>query len=247
MHRNTYYFAFTLLAFSLFYSSCNKTDDDPINQDTAFSTGNTENMIVSEQQLRVEITGPYGGYNYAMLDVDQDGTNDFRLDDYYSTEYGSKSSSLTPINDDFDVVVAETQDSIFQCYWTDGNNESTTYFNQEAGYSCNGAVTFHYNFDVIKCRGFASGTGIDASMEWSHAATMLAALNTSGSSVPDASGQYMIYSGNNIRRVGWSDQGRKYVIFRKKEGSSYRYGWIDLAVSNYYTMTVYSYAIQPAS
>lgn len=238
-----------LLTISIVYiltihNSCQKgTNKICINDDSVFRIGVESCFVdVTSFDFPINIKADIHDSDRLMLDIDNDGVNDFEIVSTCSTSEGGinvTSSDIRTINTSFQLSTVEIFDTIYTCERV--YNDSTfwyTYYNNASNYNCSGESSIiDYSSISYACPKIHSSLDtLTFSESWLSENLILASYDISSS-----------YYETSIVRGVWSNQNMKYILIKKNYNGNNLFGWIKLSISGMSDIFLYEFAIQKMS
>jgi len=174
------------------------------------------------------------------IDVDQDGTDDLRLDyDFYYNQSGGQRTTieLVCLHAQIEVAGKIFVDTVRTCYITNAAFDSV-FYNTLGAYQCQGSGSefyyeepSYYSPSVI-----AGGAQPSAQNNW-HTGTWLLKKEDK-SSAHHHRAMYALEHGL------WVRQQEKYLVFKLTKGSNVKYGWLKLSDKGLWTFHVEELAFE---
>jgi hypothetical protein len=228
-----------LLIAVLFGYSCRK-DECHIDQNR-FSIGDFNRCEILYHKFDPALEVSPSGYGSVdeTIDITGDDIDDIKLISSTRRWAWEGYSFIDNLNDSLEYAINRVDDTILYCFVHDTINP--VQYNAKSGYQCSGSgtdsiveirkdpipVPFNYgdeiNFDDLQFGWESYGT-----LGWY------------------AEGEFYYPEGlwYHYRFGNWSKQGPKYLLFRIKNGSVIKFGWILIQIENYRSITLYEYGIQ---
>lgn len=238
---------------ALVFTSCNQDDDSPepsspSNTEIVFGDSESSQITKYEYDPPREVSSTEnGGEVRDTIDLSVTSGADFVLISYGSHWANSKMSSLSSINSDLEFLIDPVRDTIFK------TNHSLLglILDSNVVWNSNSMLDPLTNdYEIVQNRienlviPFEEGQYISAGIvegQWSQTGTFSRYLN-GYSSLPDPLDGINYF--NYIRVGNWNSDipTPHYVVFRYRTNGSYKYGWLKIAITNNFKITIYEIA-----